>query len=290
MREAGHLTAVPSQLLHAVVVARLLVHELCCCCTPCRGSQDGYGTKLLQLRFQGNSLLVDLLEDGERCALTFFGTCTHHPAPVKGKPLVLSCPGAWGSAISVTLLAVLKHYHTATPHSSPCSRATRRLNYLLRQSRRGEVLHQPVEWLGMQWNSWNSALLPKKTNQFIFKSHFPQNYFLRILGSYNQTLSFCKCTRSGHSEMQSASLAALAGRTSAWVMSRPWWLWGKPLLASRLPLHWGLALADVPSKSCADSPRRQCPQQRAGLHPCTLPCLRVSSQSLRHACNVCWFL
>lgn len=150
MREAGHLTAVPSQLLHAVVVARLLVHELCCCCTPRQGSQDGNGTKLLQLRFQGNSLLVDLLEDGERCALTFFGTCTHHPAPVKGKPLVLSCPGTWGSAISVTLLAVLKHYHTATPHSSPCSRATRRLNYLLRQSRRGEVLHQPVEWLGMQ--------------------------------------------------------------------------------------------------------------------------------------------
>lgn len=150
MREAGHVTAVPSQLLRAVVVARLLVHELCCCCTPRRGSQDGNGTKLLQLRFQGNSLLVDLLEDEERRALTFFGTCTHHPASVKGKPLVLSCPGAWGSAISVTLLAVLKHYHTATPHSSPCSRATRRLNYLLRQSRRGEVLHQPVEWLGMQ--------------------------------------------------------------------------------------------------------------------------------------------
>lgn len=151
----------------------------------------------------------------------FFGTCTHHTAPLKGKPLVLSCPGAWGSALALTLLAVLKHYHTATPHSSPCSRATGRFNYLLRQSQRGVVLHQPGEWLGMQRNSWNSALLPKKTNQFIFKSHFPQNYFLRIFGSYNQTLSFCKCTRSGHSEMkrplQSASLAALAGRASAWV-------------------------------------------------------------------------
>lgn len=38
------------------------MHKLCCCCTPRRGSQDGYGTQLLQLRFQGNSLLVDLLQ------------------------------------------------------------------------------------------------------------------------------------------------------------------------------------------------------------------------------------
>lgn len=71
-RHRGPLSGCSTQLLRVMVVARLLVHELCCCCTPRQGSQDGNGTKLLQLRFQGNSLLVDLLEDEERRALTFF--------------------------------------------------------------------------------------------------------------------------------------------------------------------------------------------------------------------------